>query len=253
MPHCERLEVSIAFPGVPSETSKTPLFELLNEEDPELLQNRYGAVYSSRRRQHLLGCHGPRQSHRLCLCACLSQADRRFPPPCPPRLSSIWFVSGVFFSLSSSTVTSMGYVFSPIGATVPVSCIQSNRSSSFRCKLVRLLSRRTHQTRFQDQVPDCRGSVLSEVLFSARKTIAQRTSSCSWVSMRRMWSVACHPRSWTFRRRDWALPAVHGLDASASFTCEGNWNLYSGRRSLGSDLHTGCDWCHHGSVLVPSF
>ena len=43
--HCERLEVSIAFPGIPSETSRvseTPLFELLNEEDPELLQNHYG-------------------------------------------------------------------------------------------------------------------------------------------------------------------------------------------------------------------
>ena len=43
--HCERLEVSIAFPGFPSETSRvseTPLFELLNEEDPELLQNHYG-------------------------------------------------------------------------------------------------------------------------------------------------------------------------------------------------------------------
>ena len=26
--------------------------------------------------------------------------------------------------------------------------------------------------------------------------------------------------------------AGHGLDAFVSFTCEGNWNLYSGRRSL---------------------
>ena len=60
-----------------------------------------------------------------------------------------------------------------------------------------------------------------------------------------------------FRRRDRALPAGHGLDASASFTCEGNWNLYSCKRAPegldGSDLLTGGEWCHHGSVLVPSF
>ena len=43
--HFERLEVSIAFPGMPSGTSRvseTPLSELLNEEDPELLQNHHG-------------------------------------------------------------------------------------------------------------------------------------------------------------------------------------------------------------------
>ena len=37
--------VSIAFPSIPSETSRvseTPLFELLNEEDPEPLQNHCG-------------------------------------------------------------------------------------------------------------------------------------------------------------------------------------------------------------------
>ena len=50
--HCERLEVSIAFPGIPFETSRvseTPLLELLNEEDPELLQplrQVFGASWS---------------------------------------------------------------------------------------------------------------------------------------------------------------------------------------------------------------
>ena len=54
-----------------------------------------------------------------------------------------------------------------------------------------------------------------------------------------------------------ALPAVHGLDVSASFACEGNWNMYSGKRSLLRDsmvltCSLGGEWCHHGSVLVPS-
>ena len=42
--HCERLEVALAFPGVPSETSRvseTPLLELLCEEDPEPVQNHH--------------------------------------------------------------------------------------------------------------------------------------------------------------------------------------------------------------------
>ena len=77
------------------------------------------------------------------------------------------------FSLSSSICYLCGSrLLSHWRTTVPVSSTQSNRISSFRWKLVRLMSRRTHRSRFQDQVPGCRGSVLSKVLFSTRKTIA---------------------------------------------------------------------------------
>ena len=48
----ERLQISLAFPGIPSETSRvseTPLLELLCEEDPEL----YGTTTA---RSTDLGC-----------------------------------------------------------------------------------------------------------------------------------------------------------------------------------------------------